>query len=84
MTFECIVCETVLKQRLILESNQKDVEKWRELRDKRFHDWTCLNDLCYGERPNKLSSSLVRKLKISLVLSASVIGQISGFSHCVV
>lgn len=59
MRLECIICETVLQHRLILVSIQKGVEKWRELGEKRFHECTCLNDLCYGERPNKLSSSLV-------------------------
>lgn len=56
-------------------SIQKDAEKWRELGEERFHECTCLNDICYGRRLNKLSSLLVTKLKVDLDFSASVMGQ---------
>lgn len=75
MTLECIICATVLKHRLILVSIQKDVEKWRELGEERFHECTCLNNICYGGRLNKLSSLLVTKLKVDLDFSASMMGQ---------
>lgn len=69
-----MICETVLSHRLILVSIQKDAIKMRESGEESFHEYTHLNDLCFSERPNELSSSLIRKLKIDLDLPADMMG----------